>query len=52
MTEAEPVVLIDAVVEPNSDDDIVLETVYDTEELLDTVGDIDDDGDGLVVVVE
>jgi len=52
VTEAEPVVLIDAVVEPNSDDVNVLVTLYDTEELLDAVGDIDDDEEGVVVVVE
>jgi hypothetical protein len=52
VTEAEPVELIDAVVEPNSDDVNVLVTLYDTEELLDAVGDIDDDEEGVVVVVE
>ena len=52
MAEADPVVLSEAEVEPESDDDTVLVTTPDADELLDALDDIDDDDDGLVVVVE
>ncbi len=52
MAEADTVVLSEAEVEPESDDVIVLVIKPDADELLDALDDIDDDGDGLVVVVE
>jgi hypothetical protein len=52
VAEADTVVLSEAEVEPESDDDTVLVTTPDADELLDALDDIDDDGDGLVVVVE
>jgi hypothetical protein len=52
VAEADTVVLSEAEVEPESDDVIVLVIKPDADELLDALDDIDDDGDGLVVVVE
>ncbi len=52
MAEAETVVLVEAEVEPESDDDIVLVTTPDADELPDALEEIDVDDDGLDVVVE
>ena len=45
---AEPLVLIEAVTDTESDDDFVLLTAPDSDELLDAIGEIVADVDGLV----
>ena len=52
VTEAEPVALVEAETEPESDDVIVLETMPDADELLDALGEIVVNEDELGVVVE
>jgi hypothetical protein len=52
VTEAEPVMLVEAETEPESDDVIVLETTPDADELLDALGEIVVNEDELGVVVE